>query len=192
MTTISFTQTNIHSENFSYSEKPKFEKTKIIISVLSVMTSLSYNNSIKTVKPEISVTASVKNNSQKVIIPKDEALTRSTGLNFTNSSEKDDIIRMNNDKLEVEDLADRVTQTQLDEIKSHFDTKISNLDDNIKLHIKGELQTTVTELKDYISEENNKLKEAKNNSLQFWISNAVVPVISVVATLLLTKWLGLY
>lgn len=186
MTTISFTQTNIHSENFSYSEKPKFEKTKIIISVLSVMTSLSYNNSIKTVKPEISVTASVKNNSQKVIIPKDEALTRSTGLNFTNSSEKDDIIRMNNDKLEVEDLADRVTQTQIDEIKSHFDTKIDSLKSILMAHIDSTKQSTVSELTKFITDQNESLKTNKKESFSFWIGQVLVPILTVLLTIYLT------
>lgn len=98
---------------------------------------------------------------------------------------------MNNEKLEVDDLAEKVTQAQLDEIKDHFDTKIDSLESKITLTYQKYADTKVEELKTFILEENENAKVSKKETFRFWMGSVIVPAVTVIFTLIATKLLGI-
>ena len=53
---------------------------------------------------------------------------------------------MNNETLEVEDLAEKITQAQLEEVKAHFDTKLSAT----KTEVISEVAQMIKDAKDEI------------------------------------------
>ena len=111
---------------------------------------------------------------------------------FTNSQANDDIIMMNNEKLEVEDLAERVTQAQLNEIKDHFDTKLNSLQQQLSTQIDQAKTTTIREIRQSINDEHAELKNSKSSSIRFWVGSVIVPFGIVAATLFFTKLFHIY
>lgn len=103
------------------------------------------------------------------------------------SSNKNEIWNFNNEKLEVDDLADKVTQTQLDEVKAHFDTKISSLEKNLVTQFTLMLNESSGDLKKHFSDELKETNSKKVDRTRFLIGSIVVPIVSVIVTLLFTK-----
>lgn len=153
-----------------------------ITSLLIIATPISNNNVIDSLYTRNTIDAILFSNDEN------NEITVTTTVNQENSG----IMYMTNDELEVEDLAERITQAQLNEIKSHFDTKIANLDTNIKLHIDQQIQNSTSELKSFIAAQKDEEKTNKKESLRFWLGSILIPIISVVATLFATKYFGLY
>ena len=157
-------------------------KNGIIIGAIGVSSLLTVPEHIENLaKLEYSL---FQNSIQAFNISNDENIN-SIPVSFL-STENSAIINMNNEQLEVEDLADKVTQAQIDEIKSHFDTKISSLDSNLKLYINESKQSTISELKDFISTENKSIKETKNSKFRFWVGSVIVPIGIALLTIYLT------
>lgn len=95
----------------------------------------------------------------------------------------DEIYSINNNILEVDDLADHVTQSQIDEIKAHFNTQI-NL-------AKTE---TLSEMKEYVSEETEKviqkiedIEKKKEEKKSSFTSNFTAPIITGIIVVVLTN-----
>lgn len=99
------------------------------------------------------------------------------------NAQRNDTINMNNNTLEVEDLADMVTQTQIEEIKAHFDTKIQATETILKQEIKSNSSLLEQNLKDFIREENEEIKRTKTGSFRFWIGQILVPMIVTLLTI---------
>ena len=118
--------------------------------------------------------------------------TKSSSQGFTNSQANDDIIVMNNEKLEVEDLTERVTQAQLNEIKEHFDTKLNSLQKQLSAQIDQAKTATIHEIKQSINDSHKELKNSKNSSFRFWVGSIIVPFVIVAATLFFTKIFHIY
>ncbi|MEQ7274618.1 hypothetical protein ABQE19_03955 [Enterococcus thailandicus] len=87
---------------------------------------------------------------------------------------------------------EKVTQVQLDEIKSHFDTKIAHLDTSLKMYIDTVKKDTVTQIKEHISSENENLKSTKKDTFRFWMGSVLIPLITVVVTLWATSYFKLF
>lgn len=96
---------------------------------------------------------------------------------FSNNENKDDVIKMNNEHLEVEDLADRVTQAQIDEIKDHFDTKLDSLKKDIELMFEKQTSTSLQSKLDIIEEG----KKAKKDTIRWFIGTSIALVAAVAA-----------
>lgn len=101
-------------------------------------------------------------------------------------------IEWNNNHLEVEELADKVTQVQIDEIKAHFDTKIEAIDKKfdtferiIDSKFKESEQRTINE----ISEQIKNLKDERKNMLKYIIDKFVIPIIMIIITTSITIYL---
>lgn len=105
---------------------------------------------------------------------------------------RNDIINMNNNTLEVEDLADMVTQTQIDEIKAHFDTKIQSTEAILRQDIKSTSSELEQNLKEFIREENKEIKRNKTGSFRFWVGSVLSPIITAAFVLYITKVLHLF
>jgi len=118
--------------------------------------------------------------------------TKSSSQGFTNSQANDDIMVMNNEKLEVEDLTERVTQAQLNEIKDHFDTKLNSLQQQLSTQIDQAKTTTIREIRQSINDEHTELKNSKSSSIRFWVGSVIVPFGIVAATLFFTKLFHIY
>lgn len=187
--TINFTTTAFGSKNFSYVGKKTSKNTsKVIVSatLLVIFVSGSSNSCIKASKliPENSSSensiflSNKKENLNKTFISNNQVFT--------------DTIEMNNKKLEVDELTEKVTQAQLEEIKSHFDTKINHLDKSLKMYIDKVKVDTVTEIKDHITSENETLKSTKKDTFRFWISSVLIPICTVILTLWATSYFKLF
>lgn len=98
----------------------------------------------------------------------------------------------NNNKLEVDDLADKVTQTQLDEVKAHFDTKISSLEKNLITQFTLMLNESSGDLKKHFSNELKENNSKKVDKMRFLIGSIVIPIGAVIGTLLFTKLFKIY
>lgn len=81
---------------------------------------------------------------------------RSEATYFYNSNYNETIV-YTNEKLEVEDLAEKVTQSQLNEIKEHFDTKLLLVEKNIE----SKIDTTKVEIL-------NSIENGKKATLNKW------------------------
>lgn len=127
-------------------------------------------------------------------LPSDKSNNNATmDLNSKNTLySSENILNFDNRHLEVEDLADRVTQTQIQEIKDHFDTKINDLETNLTLKYENYADKKIEELKSFISNENKEIKNSKKESRRFWIDSVIIPLAIVFITIFLTKHLGLY
>ncbi|EOS7709101.1 hypothetical protein [Enterococcus hirae] len=194
--TINFTTTAFGSKNFSYVGKKTSKNTsKVVVSatLLVIFVSGSSNSCIKASKliPENSSSensiflSNKKENLNKTFISNNQVFT--------------DTIEMNNKKLEVDELTEKVTQAQLEEIKSHFDskinhldTKINHLDTSLKMYIDKVKVDTVTEIKDHITSENETLKSTKKDTFRFWISSVLIPIGTVILTLWATSYFKLF
>ncbi|MDT2845553.1 hypothetical protein [Enterococcus thailandicus] len=186
---INFTTTIFGAKNFSYTgNNTESNSSKIIASaaLLVIITSASANSCIRTSKlvPDNSTVENTvflsnkKDNLKKTYISNNQSLT--------------DTMEMNNNKLEVENLVEKVTQAQLDEIKSHFDTKIAHLDTSLKMYIDTVKKDTVTQIKEHISSENETLKSTKKDTFRFWMGSVLIPLITIVVTLWATSYFKLF
>lgn len=191
----STTKTGYYS--FESEETQEEIKTNVIASIVTVVlatTSLNYqanyalNSELETSVKEGHIQFRNKINEEVLF----------TESFLFNSQEKDDTINMNNKTLEVDDLADKVTQTQIDEIKAHFDTKLSSLEKNIVIQMKAQETNVISELKEYISKENKEIKKEKKEvkkekkeNWKFWVGSVVVPLLIVIITLWASKYFGI-
>ncbi len=171
-------------------EDKTIRSNKIILSVatFSLLTSGMVN--VHTIKPK-------KNNIDMPNVEMESinffsAETKSLSQDFTNSQANDDIMMMNNEKLEVEDLTERVTQAQLNEIKEHFDTKLNSLQQHLSTQIDQAKTTTIHEIKQSINDEHTELKNSKSSNIRFWVGSIIVPFGIVAATLFFTKIFHIY
>lgn len=107
-----------------------------------------------------------------------------------------------------------VTQKQLEEIKAHFDTKITSLEknvdqkitsleehvdqkitsleENVERKIKLESMQLQMNLKEFIRQENKKIVNEKTNSYRFWLGSIISPTIVAGLVLYFTKVLELF
>lgn len=190
---------------------PKFSSSLTSFESENISADLQGDSHVATSKMIVSIVIAVTITSSTLVSPvmtpvpaikviheaKDQNINNHSQANpnnmyFSNNENKDDIIEMNNDHLEVEDLADRVTQSQIDEIKDHFDTKINSLETNLTLKYEAYADKKIDELKSFISTENKEIKTSRKESRRFWLSSIIVPFAVVVATLIGTKLLGIY
>ena len=86
---------------------------------------------------------------------------------------------MNNETLEVEDLAEKITQAQLEEVKAHFDTKLSAT----KTEVISEVAQMIKDAKDEIIQSNNDSKDKKNSTIKFVVGSIIVPLLVVLITI---------
>jgi hypothetical protein len=105
-------------------------------------------------------------------------------LFFSNPELNDDIIIMNNETLEVEDLAERITQAQLDEVKAHFDTKLSA----VKIEISADTAKLIDAAKNDIIKSFNDKDNDKKDKKYFWLSHFVLPLIVAIGGVSATIW----
>lgn len=167
------------SENISDNipKDPNIASSNIIVSIVTVVaiSTATIAAPVLTAAPVIKGISEIKNQN---ISNYSQAETK--GMYFSNKENRDDIIAINNDKLEVDDLADKITQAQLNEIKEHFDTKIKNLQSNITLEYEKYADKKFEELKEYISSENDKIKTTKKETRRFWIAAIIAPILVVI------------
>ncbi|MFS0949856.1 hypothetical protein ACFC3R_12200 [Enterococcus durans] len=154
--------------------------SKVVTSVCMILISFGSTNPISTYKPisEIKISDQAEDN-----ISVNFLNSFNSGKIITNKSEADDIIKLNNEHMEVEDLAERVTQAQVDEIKLHFDTKL-----------KANKIETINEVRDIVQESEGKIlrsiqseKEAQQAKKESFISNYKAPIITGLIVAVLTN-----
>lgn len=173
MNTAYFTPTNTQIKAFENIETNSPSSSQLIMSLASILiaTSSLSSPSIFTPKPEIPTQVEQSatgihsfNNSKK-----------SESLLFRSPEPKDDTISMNNETLEVEDLAEKITQAQLDEVKAHFDTKLSA----VKTEILADATKLIEASKNEIIQTINGKADKRNSFLRFLIGSVVVPLVIV-------------
>lgn len=172
-------------------DSPSNQSSKLMISVSCLIIAVTSASSPSIQAFEVSPPLTFHENQKKNTMLESNT-TKISSQNFSNYNQENDTIDMNNDKLEVDDLAERVTQAQLDEIKSHFDTKILNLEEKLSIKIESVASQKTIELKEFIKNENKEIKEEKVNTTRFIIGNVVVPFVTVLLTLLGTKYFKLF
>ena len=108
MSTAYFTPTNTQSKTFENSETSSPSSSQLIMSLASILiaTSSLSSPSIFTPKPEIQTQVEQSATGMYSF----NASQKSESLIFRNPESIDDTISMNNETLEVEDLAEKITQ----------------------------------------------------------------------------------
>lgn len=91
-----------------------------------------------------------------------------TERNFI-SSNKNEIWNFNDKKLEVDELVEKVSQTQLNEVKDHFDTKISSLKKDIELMFEQQENKRLSEKLEVIHNANKN----KDATIKWFIGTAI-------------------
>lgn len=185
-----FSETINNSLTIDKNSDPDFsanKSNKLILSISCLVIAAAPSSNIRIFEDTSGLTFDEHN--KKTAILENTTITTSS-KNFSSYNQKGDTLEMNNGKLEVDDLVERVTQAQIDEIKSHFDTKILNLEEKISKEIDRVVNKSTTDLKDFINKGNEDIKKEKVNKLQFFIGSIVVPLVTVLLTLLGTKYFG--
>ena len=177
MSTAYFTPTNTQSKTFENSETSSPSSSQLIMSLASILiaTSSLSSPSIFTPKPEIQTQVEQSATGMYSF----NASQKSESLIFRNPESIDDTISMNNETLEVEDLAEKITQAQLEEVKAHFDTKLSAT----KTEVISEVAQMIKDAKDEIIQSNNDSKDKKNSTIKFVVGSIIVPLLVVLITI---------
>lgn len=165
--------------------------SKVVTSVCMLLISFGSTNPVSTFKPindvHISDHSDIEDNFSVNLLK-----SFNSGKIITNKLEVDDIIKLNNEHLEVEELAERVTQAQLDEIKAHFDTKISAVEKNILSNMKLMIKESAEDIQNNFNSSFESVKNKKTERFRFWIGSVLIPILIVVGTLVATKVFHLY
>lgn len=104
-------------------------------------------------------------------------LDSNSAKQFRNVNQSTEVYSYSNETLGVEDLAEKVTQAQIDEIKNHFDTKINSLEAILTSTFDSKLTASETKIIKSIDEGK---KEAVNKRwvvIGFAVSTIVGPII---------------
>lgn len=166
-----------NKKNFNLNAK------KSVAVIITITASFGTNNSFNDVTPS----SEIENNNADYSIVQFE----SDNHQYENVK-RNDIINMNNDTLEVEDLADMVTQAQINEMKAHFDTKIQSTETILRQEMKSTSSDLEQNLKEFIREENKEIKRNKTGSFRFWVGSVLSPLITAGVVLYITKVLHLF
>lgn len=196
------TQLLLHSNNFYFSngESINYDFTNEDNILESKETKIIHNFVNITLGIAMAFTVFTMETSENVVTQTVEDI-RFDQFNIRNESNQNHIenlrqneannssIEWNNEHLEVDGLADKVTQAQVEEIKSHFDTKINSVHEKINefekvMDSKFEAsdQKTINE----ISKQIKSLNDEKTNHWRFLISSIIVPI----CIAILTSWLS--
>lgn len=156
--------------------------SKVVTSVCMLLISFGSTNPVSTFKPtndvHISDHSDIEDNFSVNLLK-----SFNSSKIITNKPEVDDIIKLNNEHLEVEDLAERVTQAQIDEIKSHFDTKLNTT----KIETINEVRDIIQKSEDKILGSIQSEKEAQLAKKESFISNYKAPIITGLILVVLTN-----
>ena len=76
-------------------------------------------------------------------------------------------------------MAEKITQAQLEEVKAHFDTKLSAT----KTEVISEVAQMIKDAKDEIIQSNNDSKDKKNSTIKFVVGSIIVPLLVVLITI---------
>ena len=146
-------------------------KSKPIVSLIVIALSIGSINTINLpiTAQNIKKQNSTENNSFQIFSTTNEIEQE----NVNNNSEYA-TFSINNNTLEVEELAEKVTQAQLDEVKSHFDTKINSL----KIEVVSELKEHIAMETDKVIEKMYEIEKEKKEKKASFAANYKAPVIT--------------
>lgn len=120
------TNANTSTTNFNiyHSEEPaSLDTSKVISFALSVIVGITSID--LPIDGIINLDNSINNHLNMEFT---NALEKNNTKQFRNIDQSTEVFDYSNEMLEVEDLAEKVTQAQIDEIKNYFDTKINSLE----------------------------------------------------------------
>lgn len=147
------------------------KSNKLIISISCLIFATATASNIRAFEDESELSF---HEYQKKTVMIESSTTVVSSQNFSSYNQKGDTLEMNNDKLEVDDLADKVTQSQLDEIKAHFDTKMTGL----KMEVMSELKEYIGLETTKIIEKMNEIEKEKEKKKASFVANYKAPLIT--------------
>ena len=182
MSTAYFTPTNTQIKAFKNSETSSPSSSQLIMSLASILIATSSLSSPSTFTPKPEIPTQIEQSATGMY--SFNTSQKSESLIFRNPESIDDTISMNNETLEVEDLAEKITQAQLEEVKAHFDTKLSST----KTEVLSETAKMIEAAKNEIIHVFNEKDAEKKDKKYFWLSNFVLPLIVAIGAVGTTIW----
>lgn len=171
---FAMTNANTSTTNFNiyHSEEPaSLDTSKVISFALSVIVGIT---SIDLPNDGIINLGNSLNNHLNMEFT--NVLEKNNTKQFRNIDQSTEVFDYSNEMLEVEDLAEKVTQAQLNEIKEHFDTKLDSTKKELISEIKSSKEAVIKE----IGEIDNERKENRIGSVKWFFSSVIIPIVAAI------------